>query len=633
MKVRSILAGVAAGLAASGFGSDDGLWRLAFRAGTSGAAVTLDADRSGAGQVEHTAEGRRLVWRGLDLEKGDGAVDVICTISRNAGFDWDEYRIHVENRSSKYGLFETEYPRLKALTKPGKGSLIRPGGCWGAQRIREKVRLCAAYPDWASPFQLAMFERDSGGGTMVAALDAEGLIKYFNYTDGFDYSCSVPAVDAGCPGKAGAPEFAVAVARYDGDWLSAAKRYRRWVERNALWMRKGSLVSRKDRADTFRDIGIWFLFQYHHDIPLERTERELAKALKIIDGRLPVAAHIYCWHRHPQDVYLPEYFPARDGFREMVGRLSAKGVRIMPYLNGRIWDHENMNFESVRKWMCRNADGTLQKEHWHEHDFSAVCPSAGMWGEWLVSLGKTMTKDYGAGALYYDQISSMVAVPCYAADHGHSVGGGTHWTGGYRKIVEGIRAAVPLIPLTSENWSEPYTDLFDGFLVWGPNIGNDVPMTPAVYSGYMRTFACRVGRDVSDQAFFALQARSFLWGAQTGWEQPWILEDKYRHRLDYLIRLALTRRTALDFFADGEFLGQVENRIDVSPLKLKVCRWGRELDAELPPVMAARWKNASGEVITAVANVTDKTQSFDGGATALRFDLSPMEIRLVRMDK
>ena len=606
----------------------EGLWRMTFRAGTAGREVALTPQSDGT--VEETASGRRLVWRNIDLEPGDGAVDVICTIGRNAAFGWDEYRIAVTNRSTRYGLFETEYPRLFGLTTPGKGSVVKPAGCWGGQRVREKVRGRAPFPDWSSPFQLAFFEKDEGGGTLVAALDPEGRVKYLNYTDAFDFSFSVPAVDAGVPGKAGAPDFAVAVSTADKDWLAASKRYRRWVTQHARWMRKGPLVARPDRSAAFRDIGLWFLFQYSDDAGFVRTEREIEKARQLVDGRFPIAAHVYRWHRHPQDVFLPEYFPARDGFKEMVARVSAKGVRVMPYLNGRIWDHENAGFGEVRGTMCRQANGSLFEEKWHEHTFSAVCPSAAHWRKWLADLGVTMVRDFGAGVLYYDQIASMTAVPCYAADHGHPVGGGTHWVDGYRATVEGIHAAVPGVPLTSENWSEPYTDLFDGFLVWGPNVGNDVPLTPAVYSGYMSPYACRVGRETSEAAFYALQARSFLWGTQTGWEHPWILEEKYRPRLDYLIRLVLARRSALGFFADGEFLGPVENRVKDAPLAVKVYRWGRELDAAFPSVMAAKWRNPRGETMTAVANVTGERRTFDGGEKALRLSLEPFEIRLVK---
>ncbi len=630
---RLVLAVSVAWLACSA-GADDApagdgrLWRLSFRAGTNGKEIVLDSSKCGACAVERTASGRRLVWRGLDLEPGDAAVDVVCDVSRNAARGWDEYRISVANRSGAFGLFETEYPRLGPFLKKGEGSLVRPGGCWGGQRLRENVRGRFPFPDWASPFQLAIFERDAGGGTFAVALDPEGRVKFLNYTDDFRFSVSTPAVDAGVPGKAGAPDFAVAVCPFEGSWINAAKAYRGWAAKNARWMKKGPLVARKDRSMAFRDIGMWFLFQYNHGIPLSRTENEVGKALDLVAGRFPIAIHIYSWHKHPHDVLVPDYFPAREGYAEMAARLTKKGVRIMPYLNGRIWCWNHEGFKKAEKWMCRNADGSLHNERWNNQDFSAVCPSSEKWGDRLVDIGRKSVREYSAGALYYDQIASMTAVACYAANHGHPIGGGTHWVDGYRKAVGKIRAALPDIPLTSENWSEPYTDMFDGFLVWGPNVGNDVPLTPAVYSGYMSPFACRVLRDVTDQAFYSLQARSFLWGAQTGWEHPWILEEKYRSRLDFLFKLVEKRRSALDFFADGEFMGSVENKADVPPLKFQVIRWGKRLDAEMQPVMAAEWRNPSGNRMVAIVNATTAPQRFE--ASGISLELAPLEVKFVR---
>ena len=595
MSIAALACVASLGLIAAVPVDDSGLWRLTFRIGTKGKNIVLDSSKCGACVQERTATGRRLHWRGVDLDKGDRAVDVTCTIERNKTHGWDEYRIAVKNRSNVYGLFETEYPRFSSLIKPGEGSLVRPGGCWGGQRFRNWVAGRFPFPDWASPFQIAIFEKDAGGGAMVAALDTKGVIKFLNYTDKFDFSISTPAVDAGVPGKAGAPDYAVALYGFNGGWVDAAKTYRKWSVANARWMKKGPLVSRKDRSETFRDIGMWFLLQYGHETPMPRIEKTAEKALAVVNGRFPVAAHVYYWHKHPQNVKEPDYFPARPGFKEMVKRLSAKGLRFMPYLNGRIWAWDNDGFKKAEKWMCRLADGSLHNERWANMDFSAVCPSAEMWGDWLVTLGKRMVDEYRVGALYYDQIASMTAVPCYAANHGHPVGGGTHWIDGYRRALDKIHAALPDIPLTSENWSEPYTDMFDGFLVWGPNVGNDVPLTPIVYSGYMSPFACRVGRDVTDQAFFAMQARSFLWGAQTGWEQQWILEhDRFRPRLDFLIKLAEKRRSALEYFADGELVSLVENRIKHEPLRFTVMRWGRKVDVEMAPVMASEWRSPAG---------------------------------------
>jgi hypothetical protein len=133
--------------------------------------------------------------------------------------------------------------------------------------------------------------------------------------------------------------------------------------------------------------------------------------------------------------------------------------------------------------------------------------------------------------------------------------------------------------------------------------------------------------NVSLQTFYALQARSFLWGAQPGWERSCVLENKYSPHLNFLLKLAEKRRSALEFFADGEFLGPVENDVRYAPLQLKVLRWGKTLDAELPPVMAAEWRNTSGRRMLAVVNATETPRRFETSGVSL--SLNPLEIKFV----
>jgi hypothetical protein len=150
-----------------------------------------------------------------------------------------------------------------------------------------------------------------------------------------------------------------------------------------------------------------------------------------------------------------------------------------------------------------------------------------------------------------------------------------------------------------------------------------------VYSGYIAPFGCRVRRDgeLSSQSFYAMQARSFLWGAQPGWERSTIFADRNRHLLEFIVKLAEKRYAARAFFADGEFLGPVENDVRYAPLQLKVLRWGKTLDAELPPVMAARWANPADARMIAVVNVTETPRRFAHAGISL--ELEPLEIKLV----
>ena len=64
-----------------------------------------------------------------------------------------------------------------------------------------------------------------------------------------------------------------------------------------------------------------------------------------------------------------------------------------------------------------------------------------------------------------------------------------------------------------------------------------------------------------------------------------------------------------------------------APLQLKVLRWGKPLDAELPPVMAAEWRNTSGRRMLAVVNATETPRRFAHAEISL--ELEPLEIKLV----
>ena len=107
-----------------------GLWTLVFRAGTGGKEVAVGAAKA-AGRCERKASGLSFVWERVDIEKGDGALDVRCDVDWRGKSGRYEFTIKVKNRSAAYGLYSTEYPRLRQVVKEGSGSVIFPGGNWG----------------------------------------------------------------------------------------------------------------------------------------------------------------------------------------------------------------------------------------------------------------------------------------------------------------------------------------------------------------------------------------------------------------------------------------------------------------------------------------------------------------------
>ena len=50
------------------------------------------------------------------------------------------------------------------------------------------------------------------------------------------------------------------------------------------------------------------------------------------------AVHLYDWHKIPFDNDYPHYFPVKDELADALKTLRAAGIKIMPYINGRLWD-------------------------------------------------------------------------------------------------------------------------------------------------------------------------------------------------------------------------------------------------------------------------------------------------------
>lgn len=608
-----------------------GLWRLTFRAGPNGEERTLDASALKGGSCRKTESGLRFVWKGLSLDPDDGTVDVACGIDRNDAEHRYEFRIQVRNRSAKYGLFATEYPRLPQVIRPGSGWAVLPGGNWGAFRVRQlDYDHKDAYPSWQATMQFAAFDADAGEGLMVAALDGDARLKFLTARKDFFFSVETPAENAGVPGAAGAPPFTVALYPYRGNWWKAAKLYRKWAQ-TTRWLAKGPIARRADFPARMRNAGLWMRMMSHG--ALAESERILNAELERIGGRVPLSVHWYNWQKHPHDVLYPEYFPAQEGFAEIVARLRAKGVFVMPYVNARIWDVQHPGFGAVRSSACQKPDGSVYVERWNERDFAAMCQSTSTWHDEVVGIVGRLLKDYRVDSVYLDQVASMIPVVCYAGDHGHSRGGGRHWVGDYVRMVEDIRAAHPGVPLTSENFSEPYIGSFDGFLTWSPNYPEDIPGIPAVYSGYAICFGSLAIEGYDLETFRQLVGRCFLWGGQCGWLEEWLLEDAHRDKFDYLVRLAELRAGALEYFSDGELVGEVANRAKVAKLHQKWELWNRKVDADFPAVMAMRWRAPSGKEMVVVANYSNAEQDFDGGTPALRCRLAGGEVKLLSVKR
>lgn len=618
----------------------NGLWRLSFKAGPNGEERTLDAARAKLTRSVVTERGVMVFWEGLDVTAGDRAVDVIVDIACNEREGRFEFRIKVNNRSDRFGLFNTEFPRLSSAVKPGEGWAIYPNGNWGGLRVRKMAEgRRDLYPGFEMPMQLAAFDSDAGYGLMISALDYDARLKYFNLGADFSFEYETPAEDAGVAGAAGAPPYAFAIYPYRGDWWKAAKLYRRWAL-NAPWMTKGPIAERKDFHPRMRDCGLWMCLSSSKDgnMPdgtstgfssIETVEGQINKTLELLNGRVPLSVHWYCWNPFEHDERYPEFLPPRPAFPAALKRLEAKGVQIMPYINARIVDESGKFAAEHLDAQIKNPDGTPCREHYCGKTYQrAMCQSTRAWRDCITDIVDGLANGLGAKCIYIDQISSMRPCLCFDRNHDHPIGGGKWWTEGYRMMVEACQSRAPQTALTSESSAEPYIDLFDGFLTWCPSKPEDIPLMAAVYSGYQNCFACSAKPSYDLPAFRATEGRAFMFGVSVGWLNQWVLADDKRDHFEYLVKLCEVRRANLDFFCDGELIGEVKNEIAAPTLTLDWIWWIHPVKAMLPAVEAYRWRARDGREAIAVCNYDSQSHDFAADGIA-RVTLEPGAVRMI----
>ena len=185
------------------------------------------------------------------------------------------------------------------------------------------------------------------------------------------------------------------------------------------------------------------------------------------------------------------------------------------------------------------------------------------------------------------------------------------WTRGYRELMKPIRedAAKRGAALTSECAAEPYMDSFDAFLTWCEDPPQDVPLLPAVYSGYALYFGSIQSKNDSLDSYCALQARMFLWGFQLGWNGI-LLEKGKEEFASFTRKLCRARLENLDCFLYGELVGEL---IPVGEVPMVDVKWeNRDVcEFKVPAVMSAVWVSDKGKRRAFIVNISDKEQRFE----------------------
>ncbi len=470
--------------------------------------------------------------------------------------------------------------------------------------VKNRASFSSDYPRGYCSMQLGAYY-DDAGGIYFSSEDPTGQLKTLNFlTDSGGLSVSYtfyPGWDAGSDHN----EFTTSVCALElfrGNWYQAGKIYRRTLEKlQPVWWSREQ--PRRTVPQWMQNNLIW--------IRLEGQAVPDAVKLQSYIGE-PLALHWYLWNGNTYDRDYP-FFNLAPFTVEMLDMAHAAGMKVVPYLNGRIWEildrrDEKFATESLGRPVFvidKNGSPVLERGVVAYHLLCFATPA----GRDILLNEMDKLINLGCDGVYLDQVAAAVPKRCYEPRHRHRLGAGDVWfQQGHRPLLETFRSRWQgrEVILASEDNSEIYAGSIDGLLGWRWMYDGQVPLFMQVYSGRTHLMGIDYSNELGN-GIYAKLATQLIWGEQLGWFMMSYITSPYQHNFRlFLRRTALCRKAMLDFFNRGMMLEVPQFTQSVPDIH---ARWGMHGTQYLhtPPVVSSRWKWNNIESFI-LANTTESIQ-------------------------
>jgi hypothetical protein len=608
----------------------------------------------------------RLTWGQFEVSTAAALrVEVVVRLER--GQPMSRWELAVSGLGG-LGVGQVRFPRIVNIPRQENERLAVP--VWMGEQLTEPRKFFAGEgkgaqrQQWAYPGILSMqclaFYRQDGPGLYVACDDTAVFNKAFAFFGAGEgkLGCEVVHLPEGLRPEGGAPgaargsdawrlPYAVRLGTFEGDWLTAAERYRAWAT-NQVWA-KQSRLARGRVPDWARDTALWVWNR-------GRSPGVLEPAVVLQEKLgLPVSVFWHWWHGCAYDTGFPEYFPPREGtesFTNALAAAQAKGIHALVYMNQRLWGITTRSWgdEGAERFAVKGTDGKVHPEIYNTYTRQAcapMCMGTEFWQQKYAGLAVRAVHELGVNGVYMDQ--ACTSLPCYDPNHGHPLGGGVYWMCGFRTLESDIRSRCvawgePVV-LAGEGCSEPWLPYLDLMLslqvsrerFMAASGWETIPFFHAVYHPYAvfygnyssltmppyddlwpAEYAPKEPLKLLDPKFnrqFCLeQARSFVWGQQPTIANflPIELTDR-AEEVDFVMRMARLRSHAAKYLLHGTFLRPPQVRgpsatLDISRLWVYGGRQGglTEYQKTCPLALAAAWGASDKNVALAVASIADE---------------------------
>jgi hypothetical protein len=618
--------------------SDQPLWRIAVRDANG---KDLDIRNTSAWRRTSITTGPLnavLTWSGPEaLDGGAFEARIEVRVENRDANAFSFWTLAIDNGTSAT-IREVTFPNVAIGPLGGTSEddeVVFPRGP-GERRVdpfHHRVNYSSEYPTGWGSYQFMTHYEPRKGGLYVATHDPVASTKRFETRTIVDRGTTAvlmafhwPAADSSVPGNDFRMPGPAVIALHRGDWYDAAQIYREWARQEAKWWPRD-----ETRADTPRwmhEIAIWAQTGGTTQSVVGPVS-DFARYMGV-----PTAFHWYNWHAIPFDNDYPHYFPAKPGFADGVRALQKAGVRVMPYINGRLWDSDLADFQAKGiAAATKNEKGEpYLEEYGSKQKLAAMCPTTPLWRDIVTSIVlRLLGPECGVDGVYIDQIAAAAPRLCYDRAHGHPLAGGHWWTAdGYWPMLERLQCEMqaldPQKMITTECNAEPYIHVMDAYLTWHWQHDGQLPVFPAIYGGVIQMYGRAYrGGPTKALADRMKAAQSLVFGEQIGWMGPEIIKDEVNG--PYIRRVARMRYALRDFLADGRML-RVPRLEGAIPEVTADWQWSGAWPVTLAAVQAGAWQSRDGRRVLIFANVTSGALEFKLASAAGEFGYREEGLRL-----
>jgi hypothetical protein len=338
----------------------------------------------------------QLSWSNFGSEFAP-QLKVVVEAQLETGQAMSRWHIAVENLRGLI-LERVHFPRFPAIQPQADEYLAVP--VWTGQLAPNPRSLLVGVAgkekrmEWDYPgltsLQCLAFYRKNGPGLYFSCDDTASYRKSFVLWGSGDGQVSYEMVHLPEDQEADTYRlpYQAIIGTFQGDWFTAAERYRSWAT-NQAWARESRLVCGRT-PDWVLATGMWVWNRGRSASVLEP-----AIALQEALG-LPVRVFWHWWHGCAYDTGFPEYLPPREGvesFTNALARAHQKDVRAIVYMNQRLWGMttESWKAEDAENYAVKAADGTVHPEVYNTFTklpCASMCMGTPFWRNKYASLAE-----------------------------------------------------------------------------------------------------------------------------------------------------------------------------------------------------------------------------------------------------